>query len=232
MKGRGHTALKGRGYTVLMGRILAALRRWSRFIPGFRSRNESSMLIAATYYGISIFLLTQWWHWGLLLLGLPFLVFSAIALVTDGYRRPPAVLAVLGGALLCIGLGGALMAALPPQHSEPVALASMDTTGTTAARALPPTAIITSSSTPTPTKSAKPSGTPAAAPEPTPPDRTQWQFVASSGGKAFHRPDCYLAKRIKGENLVGFSSVASAEAAGYAPCKVCKPDEAGKTEQP
>lgn len=44
---------------------------------------------------------------------------------------------------------------------------------------------------------------------------------AKSKGKAYHVPDCMLAKKIKAENLVTFADAAEAEAKGYTACKKC-----------
>jgi len=51
----------------------------------------------------------------------------------------------------------------------------------------------------------------------------EYKYVASKNSKVFHRPDCPSAKRIKPENLVGYSSRAEALKAGKRPCKHCKP---------
>lgn len=48
-------------------------------------------------------------------------------------------------------------------------------------------------------------------------------YVASKNSKVFHKPDCRWAKRIKPENLVGYSSRDEAIKAGKRPCKQCKP---------
>lgn len=39
----------------------------------------------------------------------------------------------------------------------------------------------------------------------------------------YHYPDCKWALKIKSENLVTFKSAKEALAAGYVPCKVCRP---------
>ena len=49
------------------------------------------------------------------------------------------------------------------------------------------------------------------------------KYVASKNSEVFHRPDCSSAKRIKSENLVGYSGRAEALRAGKRPCKHCKP---------
>jgi hypothetical protein len=48
-------------------------------------------------------------------------------------------------------------------------------------------------------------------------------YVASKNGKAFHKPACSSAARIKPENLVTYNSREQACAAGKNPCKQCKP---------
>ena len=51
----------------------------------------------------------------------------------------------------------------------------------------------------------------------------EYKYVASKNSKVFHKPECPSAKRIKPENLVGYSSRAEALKAGKRPCKICKP---------
>jgi 2-keto-myo-inositol isomerase len=50
-----------------------------------------------------------------------------------------------------------------------------------------------------------------------------YEYVASKNSKVFHKPECRWAKRIKLENLVGYSSRDEAIKAGKRPCKQCKP---------
>ena len=65
-----------------------------------------------------------------------------------------------------------------------------------------------------------------ATPEPTPaPDTAEATCVASRKAKKYHRPSCQYAAKIKDENLVTFDSAAQAQAAGYAPCGACKPQQ-------
>lgn len=45
--------------------------------------------------------------------------------------------------------------------------------------------------------------------------------VGSRTGSKYHLPSCPGAKQIKPENLINFSSVAAAEAAGYKPAANC-----------
>jgi len=51
----------------------------------------------------------------------------------------------------------------------------------------------------------------------------KYKYVASKNSKVFHKPECHWAKRIKPENLVGYSSRDEAIKAGKRPCKICKP---------
>ena len=48
-------------------------------------------------------------------------------------------------------------------------------------------------------------------------------FVGSKKSDVYHYPSCRWAKRIKAENRVYFDTPEEAIAAGYRPCKVCKP---------
>jgi methylphosphotriester-DNA--protein-cysteine methyltransferase len=50
-------------------------------------------------------------------------------------------------------------------------------------------------------------------------------YVAAESGERYHRPDCAAVKRIKKEHRVTFGTAQEAIAAGYTPCKVCKPPE-------
>lgn len=49
------------------------------------------------------------------------------------------------------------------------------------------------------------------------------QFVASKNSNKYHYTWCKWAQKIKPSNLVEFNSPEKAIAAGYAPCKICKP---------
>ena len=51
----------------------------------------------------------------------------------------------------------------------------------------------------------------------------EYKYVASKNSKVFHKPDCIWAKRIKPENLVGYSSRDEAINAGKRPCRQCNP---------
>jgi competence protein ComEC len=67
---------------------------------------------------------------------------------------------------------------------------------------------------------------PTPAPEPAPaPSTTQAAFVGSKNSDKYHYPSCGYAKKIKSENLRKFNSVSEAKAAGYVPCKTCKPPQ-------
>jgi methylphosphotriester-DNA--protein-cysteine methyltransferase len=50
-----------------------------------------------------------------------------------------------------------------------------------------------------------------------------YKYVGSAKSNKYHYPDCKWALKIKSENLVTFKSAKQALAAGYVPCKVCKP---------
>ncbi|MGB9804092.1 Ada metal-binding domain-containing protein [Desulfofundulus sp.] len=51
----------------------------------------------------------------------------------------------------------------------------------------------------------------------------QYKFVGSIHSNIYHYPDCKWAQRIKPENQIWFSSPEEAKAAGYRPCRVCRP---------
>jgi hypothetical protein len=51
----------------------------------------------------------------------------------------------------------------------------------------------------------------------------EYKYVASKNSKVFHNRDCIWVKRIKPENLVGYSTREEAINAGKKPCKLCKP---------
>jgi hypothetical protein len=51
----------------------------------------------------------------------------------------------------------------------------------------------------------------------------EYKYVASKNSSVFHKPDCIWAKKIKPENLVGYSSRDEAINAGKRPCRQCNP---------
>ena len=51
----------------------------------------------------------------------------------------------------------------------------------------------------------------------------EYEYVASKNSEVFHKPDCSWAKRIKPENLIGYSSRDEAINAGKRPCRRCNP---------
>jgi hypothetical protein len=51
----------------------------------------------------------------------------------------------------------------------------------------------------------------------------EYKYVASKNSKVFHKPDCSWAKRIKQENLIGYSTREEAINAGKRPCGRCNP---------
>lgn len=50
-----------------------------------------------------------------------------------------------------------------------------------------------------------------------------FKYVGSKKSSKYHYPTCKWAQKIKPENLITFKSAKDAQAAGYVPCKVCKP---------
>jgi len=50
-----------------------------------------------------------------------------------------------------------------------------------------------------------------------------YKYVGSKNSNKYHYPDCKWAKKISSKNLVTFKTAKEALAAGYVPCKVCKP---------
>jgi len=54
------------------------------------------------------------------------------------------------------------------------------------------------------------------------------KFVGSRNSNKYHYTWCRWALKIKPENLVVFNSPEEAIAAGYIPCKVCKPPTKSK----
>jgi methylphosphotriester-DNA--protein-cysteine methyltransferase len=48
-------------------------------------------------------------------------------------------------------------------------------------------------------------------------------YVGSRHSNKYHYPNCRFALKIKPENRVTFTSAQEAVAAGYVPCKVCRP---------
>lgn len=48
------------------------------------------------------------------------------------------------------------------------------------------------------------------------------EVVASKSGSKYHLPTCPGAKQIKPDNLISFTSIAAAEAAGYTAAANCK----------
>ena len=51
----------------------------------------------------------------------------------------------------------------------------------------------------------------------------EYKYVASKNSKVFHKPQCSSAKRIKSENLIGYSNRDEAINAGKRPCRRCNP---------
>jgi hypothetical protein len=182
---------------------MSNLKNVHRYIPGFRRLSANSMVIAATYYGASAFIAAKYWHWGLALLALPFLVFNLLELSAAERGKLPLMASILAGGVVLLGSAAGIASGVPA-----------------ASGAVPATVVV--SATPRPCAAPSFSATAAAAPGASA-EQAQYAFVAAKGGKVYHRPDCPSAKRIKPENLIGFASREEAEAAGLAPCERCKP---------
>lgn len=220
------------------------LKSIRQHIPGFRRLSSNSMIIAATYYGAAILAMVKYWYWGLALLALPFLVFHLLELNRASARRISLAVSVTAGVLVLLGTacglspGGVsgditetrspatpteLSTTFATQEAEPSALATL-----LLAVAPSHTFASTEEAATTPGPTAAPSSEPGATltPPVEPSGSTlpvKFAFVASKSGKVFHRPECSSAKRIKPENLTGFSTREEALAAGLQPCKICKP---------
>jgi methylphosphotriester-DNA--protein-cysteine methyltransferase len=57
------------------------------------------------------------------------------------------------------------------------------------------------------------------------------EFWGSKNSNKYHYSTCRWAQKIKLNNLVAFSSPKEAQAAGYIPCKVCRPPMANGASQ-
>lgn len=87
-----------------------------------------------------------------------------------------------------------------------------------------PTATLTPTGTPTSTPTSTPKPQPSqASPSPSIASYTG-PFVGSKNSNVYHIPSCYEAQKIKPQNLVTFPNAKAAQAAGYRPCEVCKPE--------
>ncbi len=56
-------------------------------------------------------------------------------------------------------------------------------------------------------------------------------YVGSKNLDVYHYPSCHYVDRIKSENLIYFDTPEDAIAAGYRPCKVCKPPTKSSSPQ-
>ena len=87
-----------------------------------------------------------------------------------------------------------------------------------------PTATLTPTGTPTLTPTSTPKPQPSqASPSPSIASYTG-PFVGSKNSNVYHIPSCFEAQKIKPQNLVTFPNAKAAQAAGYRPCEVCKPE--------
>ena len=57
-------------------------------------------------------------------------------------------------------------------------------------------------------------------------------YVGSKNSDVYHYPSCHYVDRINPENLIYFDTPGDAIAAGYRPCKVCKPPTSSTTPTP
>jgi methylphosphotriester-DNA--protein-cysteine methyltransferase len=53
----------------------------------------------------------------------------------------------------------------------------------------------------------------------------EFKYIGSSFSMKYHRPQCEWAQKISKHNRVTFKGGKEAVAAGYAPCKVCRPSK-------
>ena len=89
--------------------------------------------------------------------------------------------------------------------------------------------------TPAPTEPVIPTAAPGPTPEPQPEERVapeEYAYVGSTNSEVYHVAGCTQALRIKSENLIGWDSAETAEAAGRTPCKVCLPAESANPPEP
>lgn len=143
--------------------------------------------------------------------------------------------------LLCIGVLvlAVSMSGCTSSTSSPTTTPTAVATAKSVAKAtatLHPTATPTTTPTAKPTPTPKPSSTPQVTSTPTPtskpsqtsptPSSAQYTgpFVGSKNSNVYHIPTCFEAKKIKPQNLVTFPNAKAAQAAGYRPCEVCKPE--------
>jgi methylphosphotriester-DNA--protein-cysteine methyltransferase len=55
------------------------------------------------------------------------------------------------------------------------------------------------------------------------PKLSEAALVGNKNSKKYHRPDCSAVEKIALDNRVEFDDADAAQAAGYEPCKLCKP---------
>jgi hypothetical protein len=103
--------------------------------------------------------------------------------------------------------------------TAPIAATTTPTVAKQAQASSTPTPTAIPTSTPTPTSK------PQASTSPTPSSLSYTgPFVGSKNSDVYHVPWCYEAQKIKPQNLVTFPNAKAAQAAGYRPCEVCKPE--------
>ena len=201
-------------------KAVAVARKLIRLIPGFRQMSKPSMVLAATWYGAAILTMANYWHWGLALLALPFLVFYLLDAGRAANRLLYRVVPIAAGLLVLLGTVAGL--ASGSQRSPSFAYAGP--AGVDSQPSAWPSATVS----PKPFATGKPTASPSAVPTAThgqtgAAEAAQYACVAAKGSDVFHEPGCASAKKIKPENLIGFSTREEAIAAGLRPCKKCKP---------
>ena len=53
-------------------------------------------------------------------------------------------------------------------------------------------------------------------------------YIGNAGSKKYHKSSCRLAKKIRANNSVSFSSIEQAQQAGYTACKSCFSSKRGQ----
>jgi hypothetical protein len=212
------------------------LKKIHTFIPGFRRLKSDAMVIAATYYGASVFVLLRYWYWGIALLAAPFLIFNLVDMRTSAKRGLSLAVAAAAGMIVMLGGVCALSAGGAPGDRNALPSAVVYTAKASLLKAPSASPAVTPSpedstapatpialkATPIPTASAVAALALNASPAPSP-DKAQYAYVASKTGKVFHLPGCPSAKRILPQNLVGFKTREEAITSGRTPCKICNP---------
>ena len=153
-------------------------------IPGFRRLSGSSMVIAATWYGVAILTMVKYWHWGLALFALPFFLFYLIDRETLRNKRLCTAVSIAAGSLVLLGMAGGLTSAVLAARAAPAppptaihAATSPSAARSAAPAAADPTAPAASSAG---LSTSAPATEPAPVPSPPPPATTAPQIGRAS----------------------------------------------------